>query len=55
MTKVIPGAIVLLSVPIGMFVGVFFGHMALGSAIGGGLGFATGLTALLWMRKRPSA
>ena len=55
MTKVIPGLFPLLGVPVGMFVGSCFDHMALGSGIGFGIGFVIGLIALIRMRKKPNA
>jgi hypothetical protein len=52
MSKTIPGVIMVLSVPIGMGVGSYMGHLTLGGAIGGCVGFVVGLSVLLMMRSR---
>jgi hypothetical protein len=55
MMKVVPGLFPLLGVPVGMFVGSCFDHMAFGSGVGFGLGFAIGLVVSITMRKKPHA
>jgi hypothetical protein len=55
MMKVIPGLFPLLGVPVGMFVGSCFDHMALGSGIGFSLGLVIGLVVLIVIRKKSDA